>query len=110
MSSSSSPAAPRVGGGVRSLGGLVGQTDRQTERIDAVGVIRLTGTAFELAGEIMTADAFEEWAESVGKAQVERFAREQSFSFVLGKGRAKRKLERRYSKTFASETLMTAGR
>jgi hypothetical protein len=56
----------------------------------------------------MTAAAFEEWAERAGKAQVERFAKEQTFSFVLGKGRAKRKLERRYSETFASETLLTA--
>ena len=73
-----------------------------------MGVIRLTGAAFKIAGAIMTADAFEEWVTTAGKAQVERFAKEQTFSFLFGKGRATRQLERRYSRAFSSETLMTA--
>jgi hypothetical protein len=59
-----------------------------------MGTLRYTGKAFQLVGDLLTADAFEAWLEATGKALLEERIKRIGGRWLFGHVRAKNALRR----------------
>jgi hypothetical protein len=73
-----------------------------------VGALRWTGKAFQLVGELLAADAFEEWVEAEGKAFVEERLKGMVLKGFRGRARARNALRHEMQGALARSDLLQA--